>query len=156
MVLTEHFTVAEFTASDTALRLGIDNSLPATLLPEAERTCEMLERIRSRLTRLAGQPVPIVVTSGYRCLALNRAIGSADGSDHVRALAVDFKAGRFGSAYQVAKILAPLVTELQIGQLIHEFGSWVHVSTRMPAKEVNRIITISRRGAEVGVQEVFG
>lgn len=153
MNLTEHFTAAEFTASDTALRLGIDNGLPATLLPEATRTCEMLERIRSRLTRLAGVPVPVVITSGYRCLALNRAIGSADSSDHVRAMAVDFKAGRFGTAYQVAKLLAPLVGELQIGQLIHEYGAWVHVSTRRPDKQINSIITISRRGTEVGIVE---
>lgn len=153
MNLSPHLTVEEFIASDTATRMGIDNSLPATLLLEAKRTCEMVERIRARLTRLVGQQVPIVITSGYRCLALNRAIGSADTSDHVRAMAVDFKAGRFGSAYQVAQLLAPLVGELEIGQLIHEFGSWVHVSTRRPDKQLNRIITISRRGTEVGIVE---
>lgn len=151
MNLTEHFTVAEFTDSDTARRHGIDNSLPATLLVEATSTCEMLERIRARLSRLVGQPVPIIVTSGYRCLALNRVIGSGDGSDHVRAAAVDFKAPKFGTAFQLATILAPLVGELGIGQLIHEFGSWVHVSTRVPSKPVNRIITISRRGTEAGI-----
>jgi zinc D-Ala-D-Ala carboxypeptidase len=154
MLLSSHFTIQEFTASDTALRKGIDNHLPAALLDEARRTCEMLERIRARLSRLTGQPVPIVITSGYRCLQLNREIGSADTSDHVRALAVDFKAPRFGRAYEVARILAPMVTEVGIGQLIHEYGSWVHVSTREPAKQLNRIITISKRGTEVGVQEV--
>lgn len=153
MQLSPHFTVAEFTASDTALRLGIDNSLPATLLLEAQRTCEMLERIRERLARVLREEVPIVVTSGYRCLALNRAIGSADSSDHVRGMAVDFKAARFGTALQVAQLLAPSVNDLGIGQLIHEFGSWVHVSTRHPDKQINRIITISRRGTEVGIVE---
>lgn len=153
MNLTPHFTVEEFTASDVAERRTIDNSLPATLLLEAQRTCEMMERIRARLARLTGQEVPIVITSGYRCLELNRAIGSADSSDHVRALAVDFKAGRFGSAFQISKLLAPLVGELEIGQLIHEYGSWVHVSTRRPDKQLNRIITISRRGTEVGIVE---
>jgi hypothetical protein len=151
--LSPHFTLEEFTASDTAARLGIDNSLPAGLVAEAQHTCEMLERIRSRLSRLVGQEVPIVITSGYRCPELNRAIGSADTSDHTRAMAVDFKAGRFGSAYQISKLLAPLVGELDIGQLIHEFGSWVHVSTRRPDKQLNRIITISRRGTEVGIVE---
>lgn len=154
MNLTPHFTREEFTASDTALRLGIDNSLPEQMLDEARRTCEMMERIRARLTRLAGQQVPIVVTSGYRCLQLNRAIGSADTSDHVRAMAMDFKAGYFGAPYHVARMLAPLVDELSIGQLIHEYGTWVHVSTRLPADPINRIITISKRGTEVGVQEV--
>lgn len=153
MILADHFTVEEFTASDTAARLGIDNSLPATMLPAAQATCEMMERIRVRLSRLFGQPVPIVITSGYRCLALNRAIGSSDGSDHVRGMAVDFKAGRFGSAFRVAQVLAPLVQELRIGQLIAEYGQWVHVSTRLPEKQTNRIITISRRGTEVGIVE---
>lgn len=153
MTLSQHFTVAEFTASDTAVRLGIDNALPPQLLFEAQKTCAMMERIRERLSRLAGQPVPIVITSGYRCLELNRALRSQDSSDHVRAMAVDFKAGRFGSAYNVAKLLAPMVSELEIGQLIHEFGTWVHVSTRRPVDQVNRIITISSRGTEVGIQE---
>lgn len=153
MNLSPHFSLEEFTASDTAARKGIDNSLPATLILEAQRTCEMLERIRSRLSRLVGQEVPIIVTSGYRCMELNRAIGSSDSSDHVRAMAVDFKAGRFGSAFQIARLLAPLVTDLDIGQLIHEYGQWVHVSTRRPDKQINRIITISRRGTEVGIVE---
>lgn len=153
MNLSEHFQLSEFTASDTALRLGIDNQLPATMLPQAQRTCEMLERIRARLTRLCGRAVPIVITSGYRCAELNRAIGSTDTSDHLRAMAVDFRAGVFGSAYQVARILAAEVSELQIGQLIHEYGSWVHVSTQLPDKQINRIITISRRGTEVGIVE---
>jgi zinc D-Ala-D-Ala carboxypeptidase len=151
--LTQHFTLEEFAASDTAARLGIDNAVPPELMTEARRTCELLERIRARLSRLVGQEVPIVVTSGYRCLQLNRAIGSADASDHVLGKAVDFKAGRFGNAFQVAGLLAPLVGELEIGQLIHEYGSWVHVSTRRPEKPVNRIITISRRGTEPGILE---
>ncbi|MCC2673280.1 MAG: peptidase family protein [Ramlibacter sp.] len=153
MILTPHFTVAEFTNSYQAERRGIDNSLPATLLPQAQRTCELLERIRGRLSQLAGGSVPVLLSSGYRCLDLNRAIGSNDTSDHVWAAAADFKAPAFGSAYEVAQALAPLVDELEIGQLIHEFGAWVHVSTRQPARPVNRVITISRRGVEPGVVE---
>lgn len=153
MHLTEHFTVSEFTASDTAARMGIDNSLPASLLGAAKETALMLEQIRDKLSSLVRRPVPIILTSGYRCPALNRAIGGASSSDHMRALAVDFKAPAFGSAYEVARALAPYVSELEIGQLIHEFGSWVHVSTRRPDKQLNRIITISRRGTEVGILE---
>lgn len=154
MNLTPHFTVAEFIASDTAARLGIDNSLPATMLETAKATCEMLERIRAHLARVSGRAIPIVLTSGYRCLALNRAIGSGPGSDHVRGMAADMKAPAFGSAFEVATALAPRVSELGIGQLIHEFGSWVHVSTSRPERPVNRIITISSRGTVPGIVEV--
>lgn len=154
MQLTEHFSLEEFTASETAARRGIDNSLPGGLRAVAVQTCELMERIRTELSRVAGREISIIVTSGYRAPALNAAIGSGNGSDHPRAMAVDFKAPGFGSPYDVARALAPKVSELGIGQLIHEFGSWVHVSTRRPSNEVNRIITISSRGTEVGIRAV--
>jgi hypothetical protein len=47
--LSQHFSLAEFTASQTAAREGIDNDLPADLLANARRTAEMLERIRAAL-----------------------------------------------------------------------------------------------------------
>ena len=151
MNLSPHFTVAEFTASQTAARRGIDNSLPASLLMAAGDTALMLEQIRDKLSRLAGRTVPIIITSGYRCPDLNTAIGSSAGSDHIRAMAADFRAPAYGTPYEIARALAPHVSELEIGQLIHEYGGWVHVSTRRPEKQLNRIITISRRGVDVGV-----
>jgi transcription termination factor Rho len=48
------------------------------------------------------------------------------------------------------------VDVLGIGQLIYErFGStsWVHVSTRVPDKRVNRVITITSSGTQLGIQE---
>lgn len=151
--ITKHFTMESFTSSDTAARQGIDNSLPPGLQGAARDTCELLERIRSKLFDLAGHEVPVIVTSGYRCLAVNRAIGSCDASDHVKALAADIKAPAFGTPLEIARALAPLVGELGIGQLIYEFSSWVHVSTRQPEKQVNRIITIDQSGTHVGVVE---
>lgn len=147
MNLTQHFTAAEFTDSDTATRHGIDNSLPETLLADAVATCEMLERIRELLD------APVIVTSGYRCPDLNAAIGSGRTSDHVKAMAADFKAPAFGTPKEVCEALLPNLDELGIGQLIHEFGRWVHVSTRRPDKAVNRVITITARGTEPGIQE---
>lgn len=149
MKLSDHFTLEEFIASDTAARKGIDNSLPDSLLATARETAEMMERIRDAL---GGKP--IIITSGYRCPELNRAIGSGDGSDHPKAMAVDFKCPAFGTPYAVAHHLAPMVSVLGIGQLIHEFGSWIHCSTRTPGKILNRIITISAAGTEVGVHRV--
>lgn len=148
--MTPHFSLAEFTASDTAARLGIDNSLPDELREAAHRTLEMMERIRFHLD------APITITSGYRCEALNKAVGSKPGSDHTMALAVDFKAPRAGTPYEIAKDLASVIGIIGIGQIILEYASlngsgWVHVSTRIPDKVINRIITIDKTGTRAGI-----
>jgi len=154
MNLSPHFTLAEFCRSETAVRRGISNNLPADLLHNAKGTAAMLEGIRAHLSKLAGRDVSMHISSGYRCIALNRAIGSGDGSDHVQALAADWEAPAFGSPTDICEALAPMVGQLRIGQLINEYpdrDGWVHTSTRMPVKAINRIITITGRGVSVGV-----
>lgn len=150
MQLTQHFTLAELTKSSTAERLELDNTPPPEVLPALTRTAEMLERIRSTLG------VPVTVTSGYRAWAVNKAVGGVTTSDHAQGRAADIVAPRYGTPLQIARALAPLVDVLGIGQLIYErFGStsWVHVSTRVPDKRVNRVITITSAGTQLGVQE---
>ena len=152
--MTTHFNLAEFTASDSAARLRINNELPAGLFDAAILTLEMLERIRARLSLLAGRDVPMILSSGYRCPALNAAIGSAPTSDHIKAMAADWTAPSFGTPFEVCTWLAPLVGDIGIGQLINERvrgGEWIHTSTRMPALAVNRIITISSAGTVPGI-----
>ena len=150
MQLTQHFTLAELTKSSTAERLGLDNTPPPEVLPALTTTAEMLERIRSTLGVL------VTVTSGYRAWAVNKAVGGVTTSDHAQGRAADIVAPRYGTPLQIARALAPLVDVLGIGQLIYErFGStsWVHVSTRVPDKRVNRVITITSAGTQLGVQE---
>jgi zinc D-Ala-D-Ala carboxypeptidase len=152
-LLSPHFSLEEFTYSETALRMGVDNSLPAELMDNARATAMMLERIRVHLISLCGHPVPIVLTSGYRCPQVNRAVGSKDTSDHRQAMAADARAPDFGTPLQVCQALAPAVSLLNIGQLIYEFGSWFHVSTRIPDKAANRVITINKNGTFAGIVE---
>ncbi len=154
MNLTPHFTLDELVRSDTATRLRIDNDPPASILQNLRATAQMLERIRAALSTAAGRPVPIRVTSGYRSLALNRALRSGDGSDHVQGLAVDWVAPSFGTPFEIANILAARVDELQIGQVIHEFGRWIHTGVPRPSRPVNRILTISAAGTVAGIREV--
>lgn len=149
MQLTQHFTLAELTASSKARSEGLDNTPPPELMPRLVRTAEMLERIRTTLD------VPVIVTSGYRSQAVNRAVGGVSTSDHSQGHAADFVAPGFGTPAQVARSLAPLVDLLGIGQLIYEHiggKAWVHVSTRTPDKPANRVITISGKGAQLGIQ----
>jgi uncharacterized protein YcbK (DUF882 family) len=146
--MTPNFTLAEFVFSQTAARRGIDNSLPDNLRANAIDTLQMMESIRAALG-----DVPIIITSGYRGPALNAAIGGSKRSDHMQARAVDFRAPRFGSPHTICTRLAPMVDQLGIGQLIHEFGQWVHVSTAIPSRLVNRVITISHAGTFPGIRE---
>lgn len=149
MQLTPHFTLAELTASSTARARGLDNTPPPEIVPRLVLTAEMLERIRATLG------VPIIVTSGYRGRQVNAAVGGVTSSDHTQGHAADIVAPRYGTPYQIAKALAPMVQVLSIGQLILEGvkgKQWVHVSTRVPEKPVNRVITITDAGAQLGIQ----
>ena len=151
MQLTKHFTLAELTASGKARSLGLDNTPAPELVPRLLRTAEMLERIRATLG------VPVIVTSGYRAPAVNRAVGGVTSSDHMQGHAADIVAPGYGTATQIARTLAPLVSVLGIGQIILEGvkgKQWVHVSTRVPDKPANRVITITDKGAQLGIQEL--
>lgn len=151
MQLTQHFTLAELTASSTAYRLGLDNTPPPELMPRLVRTAEMLERIRSTLG------TPVIVTSGYRSRPVNAEVGGVTSSDHAQGHAADIVAPRYGTPTQIARTLAPLVQVLGIGQLILEGvkgKQWVHVSTRVPDKPANRVITITDAGAQLGIQDL--
>lgn len=151
MQLTPHFSLAELAASSTAASKGLDNAPTPEAAQHLVRTAEMLERIRSALG------VPITVTSGYRSRVVNQAVGGAATSDHQRGMAADILAPRYGTPTQIARTLAPQVVALGIGQLILEGvkgKQWVHVSTRVPDKPANRVITITDAGAQLGIKDL--
>jgi zinc D-Ala-D-Ala carboxypeptidase len=151
MLLSAHFTYNEFTFTS---HREIVNQLPDALLDNARQTCAMMERVRQYLSDKAQKEIPITCTSGYRCLELNRAEKSSDTSDHLRALAMDWKAPAFGTPYTISLALSLVVNQLDIGQLIHEYGRWIHCGVPKPAKAYNRVITIDRNGTQVGIQRV--
>lgn len=161
MRLSTHFTLDELTRSQTAQRLGLDNSPPEEVVPRLVLLADMLERIRAALAAQAGRPVPVVVTSGYRAPAVNRAVGGVATSDHSQGHAADFVAPAFGSPLDICRFLAPQVSVLDVGQVIYEsfrrpggrLSEWVHVSTRTPDRAANRVITITEAGTRLGIQE---
>lgn len=98
--LSQHFLLSEFVRSETAARQGIDNTPPPEVILNLIRLAARLERVRALLG------VPLHISSGYRCLELNRAIGSSDTSRHVRGLAADFQAPAFGTPLEVCRRIA--------------------------------------------------
>ena len=146
--LSPHFTLAELIASTKAKQAGIDNTPPTEIIPRLIMVAEMLERIRSAVN------VPVIVTSGYRCQRLNQAVGGVTSSDHTQGHAADIIAPKFGTPTELARLIAPLVSVLGIGQLILEGikgKTWVHVSTHSPEKAINRVLTITDAGVSIGV-----
>lgn len=137
MNLSPHFTLAEFVVSDTAARRGIENDPPADLLHALKRTAQGLEAVR---VRLGG--APIIISSGYRCPALNAAVGGQPSSQHTRGEAADFIAPRFGSPTEVAAALRDSVVDYD--QLILEFGRWVHISFSQAPR--HQALVIDARG----------
>jgi len=119
MQLTEHFDLEELTHSDVAERLGIDNTPSLETVARLTTLAMGLEKVRAFLGG------PILVSSGYRCPALNKAVGGARNSAHLDGYAADFVCPSFGSAFAVARALAR--SDIVFDQLIAE-GSWVHIS----------------------------
>jgi hypothetical protein len=146
--LTPHFSLEELVRSSTADRYRLDNTPTIDVLRCLQVTAELLEKVRLQLGR------PVIVTSGYRSLAVNRAVGGVKTSDHTTGQAADIVSPAFGTPYQVARALVTMVSVLGIGQLILEgIGGkqWVHVSTHVPPNPSNRILTITDAGMQLGI-----
>lgn len=120
MQLSKNFKLNEFTASQTATRKGIDNTPAAPIIERLRMLANTLEQVRTLLGDNS-----IRISSGYRCLALNRAIGSGDSSAHVQGYAVDFTCPNFGTPKEVANKIAQ--SDIKYDQIIYE-GTWVHLS----------------------------
>ena len=134
---TEHFSLHEFVRSSTAERLGIDNTPSAEAVDNLRHlTEELLEPLRQQWGR------PIRVTSGYRSEELNRAVGGARTSQHMRGEAADISA--LSPAMNHRLMIRLLFSGLPFDQLIAEevdemnCPRWLHVSLVMRQGGANR------------------
>jgi zinc D-Ala-D-Ala carboxypeptidase len=121
--LSKHFSELEFTRSATAQRLGIQNDFPSNEVKEnAIRLCvQFLEPLRENINHV------FKVTSGYRGVALNKAIGGSKVSAHCDGRAVDFTIDGLSVKLAFNLILDYLENlKLDWDQLIFE-GTWIHL-----------------------------
>jgi hypothetical protein len=146
--LTPHFTLSEFTDSQTAARRGLHNvpSADSQTRKNLQRVAETMEKVRA----LLGDK-PILISSGYRSPMVNAAVGGSASSAHMGGLAVDFSCPGFGTPRAICKALEPHMRELRIDQLIHEYDTWVHLGLRpddlMPR---HMALTIDTNGTRPG------
>lgn len=129
MQLSEHFTLGEFIKSQTASRLGLDNT-PGNLAKESLRFwCHMIgEPVRKHFD------APVVITSGFRSTEVNKAIGGTEKSQHGKGEAADFEV----VGYSNLEVASWIKESLKFDQLILEFwdgidpySGWVHCSIKI-------------------------
>ena len=133
--LSPHFTVGEFFRSGTAIRLGIDNN-PDAHPGEGISTAEVVENLRALCTevleplrRRAGR---VIVTSGYRCQELNKAVGGVWNSQHLKGEAADIFVPDTATAMRYGHILErhSAVQQLLLEPMGIQQKRWIHVGFR--------------------------
>ena len=117
MKLTSNFSLEELSHTD---HREFDNTPPADVIENLKRLAMILEQVRSLFN---GSPV--MVNSAYRSLAVNRAVGSSDGSQHRFGCAADI---RIPGQTPDMIMKAIMAANLPYDQLLREFDAWVHIS----------------------------
>ena len=137
MRLSPHFSLEELTHSDTATRLGIDNTPTVEIIDNLTFLANELEYVRDILS------APMLVSSGYRSYALNDHLGSKRTSSHCKGLAVDFISPSFGNPHSVVEAI--VLANINYDQVILEYGRWVHLSFHPTAPRKQALI-IDKKG----------
>ena len=154
--LTEHFTLEEMIASDTARREGIDNEPGPNEIVNLYRLALALEVVRENV--FGGRP--LVLSSGFRNPELNVAVGGSEGSYHIDACAGDFDPPHGMSHDEVQQKIAndgaiafDLVMEERTVKPESEGGSvWIHFQIPRRGKPARRAVldaTVDRLGGTI-------
>ena len=111
MRLSGHFSLRELTKT----RTGIENVPNEAQVENLKRVCRWLEQLRRRWNNLYGEgDDPIIINSGFRSAAVNKAVGGVPMSNHLTGCAVDIRCVGMEQALRYAAIL------LDISDLNHE------------------------------------
>lgn len=127
MKLSNNLSLAEVIKSTTAKRIGIDNMPNETQLKRLQLVAiNVFQPLRNHFKR------PIHVSSGFRGVELNKAIGGSLTSQHMLGEALDIDNDVYGKPTNM-EIFLYIRENLPFDQLIYEAGTdrnpaWVHVS----------------------------
>lgn len=141
--LSKNFWLSEFTHSQSAIRQCVNNAPCVSTVKNLKALCiNLLQPLRDELG------CPIIISSGYRSPQLNKIIGGANNSQHVRGQAVDFTVPNM----TLVAVIEMIQKNFPFDQLILEFGSWIHVSY---CSEYNRkqVLTINHHGTFSGIRK---
>ena len=143
MKLTEHFTLEEMTKRKN---MTLDNTPTGEALENMKRVCRWLEMLREEYNKRYGLPLapsegkgnyeqPIIINSGYRSPAVNKAAGGVATSNHLTGCAVDIRVSGKEQLLRYAVILLDISDEAQEPfdeLLIEQEGGklWLHFAVR--------------------------
>ena len=126
--LSQHFTLGEL--CKTSVKTA-DGNIPSHVhIENLKRLTKWLEQLRQRCNN-----TPIVINSGYRSPAVNKAVGGAQNSNHLTGCAVDIRCLGIEQAIRYATILLDISDESkeEFDELLIEKSSksiWVHFAVR--------------------------
>lgn len=113
----KHFSVNELIATSTGL-------LNVPMQPEKDNLIKLVDSVLDPLREMYGGPIH--VNSGYRSPIVNKKIGGAATSQHVKGEAADITAG---SKIENKKLFNLIADNFKFDQLIDEKDfTWIHVS----------------------------
>ena len=151
----KYFTITELTKSATAMRLGIDNTADASIRANLTALVEnVLDPLRVRWG------MPIIVTSGYRSTALNKAVGGAASSQHTKGMAADIRTVSDSRADNMRLLRCLLNSGIVFDQVICEYPDaqgrpdWIHVSFNKGGNRKNRLTAVRKNGRTVYVSGI--
>ena len=133
--LSQHFTLGELckTSAETA-----DGNIPSRVhIENLKRLCGWLEMLRSEWNKRYGEgDDPIIINSGYRSEAVNKAVGGAPSSNHLTGCAVDIHVYGIEQLVRYATILLDISDERHedFDELLLERSPrgtyWLHFAVR--------------------------
>lgn len=136
--LSKHFKLSEFTRSATASAKKIDNTPSLEVVSNLQQLCiHVLEPLREHFN------CPITISSGYRCQALNKAVGGVATSQHMTGEAADIHLPDEATG---KRWFLWIMNNLHYDQLIWEKSTqtsthhWIHVSFRQGGKQRQQVI----------------
>lgn len=133
--LSQHFTLGELCKTSAKTQ---DGNIPSHVhIENLKRLCGWLEMLRDEWNKRYGEgDDPIVINSGYRSEAVNKAVGGVKGSNHLTGCAADIRVAGIEQLVRYATILLDISDESQedFDELLLERspkgGYWLHFAVR--------------------------
>jgi uncharacterized protein YcbK (DUF882 family) len=131
--LSQHFTLGELTKTNT----NIKNVPNEAHIENLKRLCGWLEMLRSEWNKRYGEgDDPIIINSGYRSEAVNKAVGGVTGSNHLTGCAADIRVAGIEQLVRYAAILLDIsdLNNEDFDELLLERSPrgtyWLHFAVR--------------------------